>query len=71
MTPGLWFDLGLAVATAVLWVAGVIMFLTDAERAELALLAAFVVGLAFCVRTWWRGRRDPDGPTLLDFLIWW
>jgi hypothetical protein len=71
VTRGLWIDLVLAVTTAVLWIAGVVLFLTDARDAELALLAAFVVGLAFCLRTVWRGRRDPDGPTLLDFLIWW
>ena len=71
MTPGLWFDLALAVPTAILWVAGVIMFLSDAERAELTLIAAFAVGLAFGLRTWWRGRRDPDGPSLLQFFTDW
>jgi uncharacterized protein (DUF58 family) len=67
---GIWVDRVLAVATAVLWIAGVILFLSDADRAELTLIAAFVVGLAFCLRTWWRGRKDPDGPSLLDFINW-
>ncbi len=70
MTPGLWFDLGEAVATAILWITGIVMFLVGAERAELALVLAFAVGLVLCLRIWWRGRRDPDGPTLLDFIHW-
>jgi hypothetical protein len=70
MTRGLLLDLALAITTAILWIAGVVLVLTDRDKAELVLLAAFVVGLAFCLRTWWRGKRDPDGPTLLDFITW-
>jgi hypothetical protein len=71
VTAGLWLDLSLAIATAILWVAGIAMFLTGAERAEHVLMLAFLVGLAFCVRTWWRSRRDPDGPSLLQFFTDW
>jgi hypothetical protein len=71
MTRGLWLDLVLAVATAVLWIWGIAMLLSDKSRAEAVLVAAFLVGIVFCLRTWWRGRRDPDGPSLIHFLTRW
>ena len=59
----------LGLATAVLWVTGIVLVATGHDLALPALLAALVVGLGYCLLIWWRHRRDPDGPSLLDLFL--
>jgi hypothetical protein len=70
MTAGLWFDAVLAVVTTILFITGMALILVGDDLAEPALIGTFVVGIIFCLRTWWRGRHDPYGPRLIDFINW-
>jgi hypothetical protein len=58
----------LAGTTAALWLAGIVLIVAGHDLSIPVLTAALVVGLAYCLLVVWRARRDPTGPSLLDFF---